>query len=332
MPVIRRVDRSTKLFIIVFLLLLVMPTFVGFYQTEVLAKFILFGIFAMSLDLIWGYAGIMSFGHSAFFGVGAYVCTLVLFHFPGANGVFAVLAAMAVPALLALVLSLFLLYGKVSGVYFAIITLVVALILEQVAVAWYSLTRGLTGFTPVPPLSLFGAPFDANSPATLLRFYYLIAAVAGLVYLALYLLSRSRYGLLLQAVKNDPKRAQYLGYNISTVQTIAFVIAAVIAGLAGALFAPLQDFISPQLMGLFYSTQAIIWTAVGGRNTLVGPFVGAIALSYMDLLFSGIFVEFWYLIVGAVLLAVVLFWPDGLMGYIFSWQPRRKKRTANGPE
>jgi urea transport system permease protein len=327
----RFMNRQTGLFAIVFALLLVMPHIVGYYQTQVLAKFILFGIFAMSLDLIWGYAGIMSFGHGAFFGVGAYVTTLVLARIPGAPSSLALLGAVVVPVLLALIMSLFLLYGKVSGVYFAIITLVVALILEQVTVVWYSLTRGLTGFTPVPPLNFFGVSLDADTPGTLLIYYYLIAFTAGVVFVALYLISRSRYGLLLQAVKNDPKRSQYLGYNIATVRTIVFVIACAIAGLAGGLYAPLEDFISPQLLGLVYSTQCIIWVAVGGRNTIVGPFIGALGLGYLEMFFSGIIVEFWYLIVGAILLAVVLFWPDGLVGYLLSLRPRAKGRPPREP-
>jgi ABC-type branched-subunit amino acid transport system permease subunit len=108
-----------------------------------------------------------------------------------------------------------------------------------------------------------------------------------------------------------------------------FIIASTVAGLCGGLYAPLEDFISPQLMGLIYSTQGIIWVAIGGRNTLVGPFIGAIALSYLDLFFSGIIVEFWYLIVGAVLLTVVLFLPDGLVGYLLSWRPRGVRGTRD---
>ncbi|MEW5814307.1 MAG: urea ABC transporter permease subunit UrtC, partial [Spirochaetota bacterium] len=121
-----------------------------------------------------------------------------------------------------------------------------------------------------------------------------------------------------------------LGYNIATVRTIIFIIACAIAGLAGGLYAPLEDFISPQLLGLIYSTQCIIWVAIGGRNTLVGPFIGALLLSYLEMIFSGLIVEFWYLIVGIILLVVVLFWPDGLVGFLMKKKiSRRKKRLPH---
>ncbi|MEW5816829.1 MAG: branched-chain amino acid ABC transporter permease, partial [Spirochaetota bacterium] len=208
MLLLKRLDREIKLFSIVFILILIVPAFAGDYQIKVLSKFILFGIFAISLDLIWGYAGILSFGHAAYFGLGAYVTTLVLSHFQIAQSILAVVSSTVVPAILALILSLFLMYGKVSGVYFAIITLVVSLILEQVTIVWYSLTRGLTGFTPIPSLNLFGALLNADTHGGLLKYYYLISIIAAVVFFLLYLLSRSKFGLLLQAVKNDPRRAQ----------------------------------------------------------------------------------------------------------------------------
>lgn len=307
---------ESKVFLGILFLLLVLPPFAGSYQIRILSKFVLFAVFAMSLDLIWGYAGIVSFGHAAYFGLGAYASTLILVHYPQGGGFLAIVGSMIVPAILALFMSFFLIYGKVSGIYFAIITLVVSLTLELLCIAWYSLTKGLTGFTPIPSLSFFSLKFDADSTGRLTAYYYLIVLVAACVYFVLHFVSKSRYGLLLQAIKDDPKRAQYLGHNIAGAKTIACLLAAGIAGLAGGLYAPLEDFISPQLLGLIYSTQVIIWVAVGGRNTLVGPFMGTIILVYLETIFSGIIVEAWYLIIGIILVAVVLFWPEGLMGII----------------
>ncbi|UCE53110.1 MAG: branched-chain amino acid ABC transporter permease [Desulfobacterales bacterium] len=316
MKSLKAISLESKIFLIILFILLVLPPFTSMYQIRILSKFVLFAIFAMSLDLIWGYSGMVSFGHAAFFGLGAYSLTLLLVRFPEGGTLVAIAGSLLVPVVLALFMSFFLIYGKVSGVYFAIITLVVSLTLELLCTAWYSLTKGLTGFTPIPPLSIFYLKFDADTTARLVQYYYLIILVAALIYFILHFFTRSRYGLLLQAIKDNPKRAQFLGHNIAGAKTIAFILAAAIAGLAGGLYAPLEDFISPQLLGLVYSTQVIIWVAVGGRNTLIGPFIGTIILVYLETIFSGIIVEAWYLIIGIILVVVVLFWPDGLMGIV----------------
>ncbi len=313
---IRNISIESKTFLGILVLLLLLPPFSSAYQIRILSKFVLFAIFAMSLDLIWGYAGIVSFGHAAYFGLGAYSLALMLSRYSPGNTLLAITASIAFPVILGLFMSFFLIYGQVSGVYFAIITLVVSLTLELLCIAWYSLTKGLTGFTPVPSLSILSLRFDADTTESLIRYYYLIILVAAVTYFILYFISKSRYGLLLQAIKDDPKRARFLGHNIAGAKTIAFLVSAGIAGLAGGLYAPLEDFISPQLLGLVYSTQVIIWVAVGGRNTLVGPFIGTIILVYLETIFSGIIVEAWYLIIGIILVVVVLFWPDGLMGII----------------
>jgi len=313
---LKAISLDSKIFLAILLILLVLPSFVSAYQIRILSKFVLFAIFAMSLDLIWGYSGMVSFGHAAFFGLGAYAITLLLVRFPEGGTLVALSGSILIPVFLALFMSFFLIYGQVSGVYFAIITLVVSLTLELLCTAWYSLTKGLTGFKPIPALSFLGLKFDADTTARLIQYYYLIMLTATIVYFILHFFMSSRYGLLLQAIKDNPKRAQFLGHNIAGAKTIAFILGAAIAGLAGGLYAPLEDFISPQLLGLGYSTQVIIWVAVGGRNTLIGPFIGTIILIYLDTIFSGIFVEAWYLIIGIILVVVVLFWPDGLMGIV----------------
>lgn len=312
----REIPKELLIAIPVFVILFIVPIFAGIYHTRVLAKFILFGIFAMSLDLIWGYAGILSFGHAAYFGLGAYAVALILSHTTFAGTLLAILGSMFFPVLIGLFMSFFLIYGKVSGVYFSIITLVVTLIMEQVSIAWYSVTRGLDGFFPIPPLTFFNYQIDGDTKAGLTIYFYIVAVVAIIVFFLLYLLSKSRYGLILQALKNDPQRIQFMGINIATAKTIVFTLSCGIAGLAGGLLGPLEDFISPDLFGLLLSTQVMIWVAVGGRNTLIGPFMGAIVLGYLQVFLSGIIVEAWYLIVGILLVVVVVFWPLGIAGIL----------------
>jgi len=313
---IKRFDKDLGIAAVVFSAILVSPLFSSVYHTRILAKFVLFGIFAMSLDLVWGYAGILSFGHAAYFGLGAYTVTLVLSHVQTGGTLLAILGSIFLPILVGLFLSFFLIYGKVSGVYFSIITLVVTLIMEQLAIAWYSLTKGLTGFFPVPPITFFSYHLDADTTGGLITYFYLVVLLALVVYLLLLALSRSRYGLLLQALRDDPERTRFLGFNIAAARTICFTLSCGIAGVAGGLLGPLEDFVSPDLLGLLLSTNVMIWVAVGGRGTLIGPFLGAIVLSYLETILSGIIVETWYLIIGVILVVVVLFLPDGLLGSI----------------
>jgi urea transport system permease protein len=320
----KSLERELKIAIVAFAVILLSPLLVSPYNTRILSKFVLFGIFAMSLDLVWGYAGILSFGHAAYFGLGAYAMTLILAHGQIGSTFLAVLGSVLLPVAVGLFLSFFLIYGRVSGVYFSIITLVVTLILEQVAVAWYSLTKGLTGFFPVPPIQLFSYPLDADTTGGLIRYFYMVTLLALVVYIFLYRVSKSRYGLLLRALRDDPERTQFLGFNIATAKTIVFAVSCGIAGLSGGLLGPLEDFISPDLLGLLLSTNVMIWVGVGGRGTLIGPFLGAIILSYLETILSGVIVEAWYLIVGIILVVVVLFLPDGFMGFIL-----RKRESGN---
>jgi len=313
---IKSPDREVKIAIAAFAAILLSPLFASTYHTRILAKFILFGIFTMSLDLVWGYAGILSFGHAAYFGLGAYAMTLILAHVQTGGTLLAVLGSVFFPVAVGLFLSFFLIYGKVSGVYFSIITLVVTLILEQVAVAWYSLTKGLTGLFPVPPIRFFSHQLDADTTGGLIAYFYLVTVLALFVYFFLYLVSKSKYGLLLRALKDDPERTQFLGFNIATAKTIVFAVSCGIAGLAGGLLGPLEDFISPDLLGLLLSTNVMIWVAVGGRGTLIGPFLGTIVLSFLETILSGVIVQAWYLVVGIILVVAVLFFPDGFMGFI----------------
>lgn len=319
---VMNMDRETKTFLGAVLVISVLPSVLNTYHIWNLSKFMLFGIFAMSLGLIWGYAGILSFGHAAYFGLGAYVMTICLTKFPAVNSVLSLVVTFLVPGLLGFLLSFSLLNAKVSGIYFVIITMVVALVIEQVAIAWYSLTRGLTGFGPIPSLRLgLGIRLDGDSLKHLLPYYYLILGLAVGIYFILFFLTHSKYGFVLKAIKNNQLRVSFLGYNVATVKTIAFTLACAIAGLSGGLYAPLVDFISPQLLGVMFSVQVIVWVAVGGRNTLAGPFLGALFISYMETFLSGLIVEAWLLVMGLLLIGVVLFWPEGVMSLIL--KPRR---------
>jgi urea transport system permease protein len=297
------------------LVLAVMPWVLDPFRLSILAKTISFAMFAVSLDLLWGIAGVFSFGQAAFFGVGAYALALITrdFTIPGV-GYVGVLAAMILPAMLALGVGYFTFYGKVAGAYFAIVTLAVSLILFQLANTWVGLTGGHNGLFPVPPLTL-GIPglaeFTFDTPT---KVYYLQLSLLALVLVVSIAVVRSKFGQALVAMEWNESRASFFGYDTSALKLIVFTISGAIAGLAGGTFATIEGFVNPAILGIALSTQVIIWVILGGRGTLVGPVVGALVLAFLEDYLSGTFLRAWLLILGGLLLLAVLFRPEGLLG------------------
>jgi urea ABC transporter permease protein UrtC len=269
----------------------------------------------VSLDLIWGVAGILSFGHAAFFGIGAYAVGLITRDLPGAGAAYlGLFTAVVLAALVAMAIGYFTFYGGVSGAYFAIITLAVSLILSQLAQTWVGLTGGHNGLYPVPYLAL-GIPGIAELTFdTDIRIYYLTLVILVLVFLLSRAVVRSGFGQALVAAENDESRVRFLGYDTRALKLLLFTVAGAIAGLAGGLYAPMVGFVNPAVLGLVLSTQVIIWVSLGGRGTLVGPIVGALAVAFLEDYLSGTFVNVWLLVLGILVLLVALFRPQGLLG------------------
>jgi urea transport system permease protein len=300
---------------LVLLALAFLPWLVDPFRLSIVAKAISFAMFAMSLDLLWGVAGVFSFGHAAFFGVGAYSLGIITsdFSFPGVSYV-GLAAAVLFPALLALFIGYFMFYGQVSGAYFAIVTLAVSLILTQLATTWVGLTGGHNGLFPVPPLEL-GIPgvaelrFDTGTRIYFLQLLLLVITLIGTIWVV-----RSRFGQALVAMAGNETRARFFGYDTSALKLIVFTISAAIAGLAGGTFSTIDGFVNPVVLGILLSTQVIIWVILGGRGTLVGPIVAAIGIALAQDFLSGMFLRLWLLLMGVVLLLLVMFRPDGLLG------------------
>jgi len=292
----------------------VFPQLADDYETSLLAKFIAFAIFALSLDLIWGYSGIVNFGHAIFFGLGAYATgvTLKFLDFPGVTYL-AFLAAVVVPMLLALFLGGFLFYGRVGGVFFGVVTLALTGVARTLIIVTPEVTggmNGLYGYT-VPKLGIPGLwefeLFDVQA-----AYYTALAGAAGCFLLARAIV-RSDFGRILRGIKENEARVEYLGYNVPFIKLTIFSIACGMAGFSGALYLPV-GFLSPDLVGLGMSAAVLVWVAVGGRGTLVGALVGALVVNYLQTLLSDAFVVLWLLMVGLFFMAVVLFWPGGLVG------------------
>ena len=299
---------------LVLLFLVAFPLVASGYQTELMTQFLTFGLLAMSLDLLGDRAGLVSFGHGAWFGLGAYTLALTLERVPGVGGTYLglLLAALVGGGFAALLGSqLFLGRQRVGGVYFGIITLAVAAILQLVVMGWSSFTggsNGLYGFaTPelAPGLELSGT----------LTPYALTATVCVLIYYGLRWALGSSLGLSLLGARQNPKRAEAVGVPLGRFQLLVFAVSGAIAGIAGALYVPV-GFVAPDLFGLTFSTYVIVWMVLGGRGTLIGGFVGAIGLSQLETALSGSFVTLWLLMVGVLLIVVVLAWPRGAMGAI----------------
>jgi urea transport system permease protein len=312
-------------------LLAIFPGLISSYQLDLLSKFLTFSMLALSLDLIWGYAGILSFAHSVFFGLGSYGLALTLKywgHIPGATYI-GLGMAIGLPSVLALVIGYAMFFRRVGGVYFAIVTFALGTILYSVTIFWIKFTGGLNGLYGFPNLRL-GIPriWEAEISTGMVRTYYLIATVLVLVYILSHRLMRSPFGQLLRAINDNEERVESFGYNVPVIKLLIFVISCAIAGISGALYVPV-GFVSADIMGILFSTSAIVWVAVGGRGTLFGPVLGALVVNYLQVYMSDLLVFYWYLIIGLFFVFVVLVWPEGIIGIFNHIVRRTSSRLEN---
>ncbi len=299
----------------------------GDYWTDQFARYLLFGLFAMSLSLVWGRAGILCFGQAMFFGLGGYIMAVITMGMAGewlASSYLGLAVAVAGAALFAGLLGYFLFWGRgLSGPYLAIVTLAIAFILEQSINSWYALgaANGLSG---VPPLDLgaFGLSYELWEPAP--RFYVLLGIVA-VVYVALDRLVASPFGVVLTAVKTNPERAAHFGYQVLWIRLAAFVVGAALAGLAGALFVATDEFASPTLIGFGLSTEVLIWVALGGKEVVLAAFLAAIGVRLVEGVFGELLGDYWILALGLVFMASVVLFPRGLIATALARLPGRRR-------
>jgi urea transport system permease protein len=296
--------------LLVFVALGLVPIVAGDYWTGQLSRYVLYGIFAMSLALLWGRAGMLSFGHAAFFGFGGYVMAAVLlgrFNIGIADPWAALALAVAATAAFGLLLGLFLFWGGgISGPYLALVTLAVAVILEQVVRGWYALGAD-NGLSSVPALPLGGDPWNPRPP------FYLALGAAAAVYFLFDALLATRFGAVLTALRTNPERLQYFGYSVIAYRIAAFVLGAAAAGLAGALFVTTDSFASPSLIGFALSAEVVIWVALGGRSLLLAAFLAAVLVRLAEAYLSEALGPWWPLALGILLMASVISLPEGLL-------------------
>lgn len=299
------------------LLLLLAPVVGGGYTYILINQAMLLAIFAIGVDLIWGVTGIMTFGHAAFFGLGAYLMTGVLktSQIGDPASYIGLVVAVVVPAVVGLIIAGPLFYQDIGAFRFTIITLAVAIIAEQVAISWRSVTGGFEGIMGIPRLEV-GIPYVQMVPVDGVAFYYLSIGVLLAVYWFTVRTVNSPFGSVLKAISENEQKARALGYNTPKYKTIMFAMGSGMAGLGGALYAPYNGFVSPNQLGFVLSTSVLLWVLVGGRGTVVGAILGTILLTVFENVISGVFAYTWTLLMGLTLVAIVLVYPGGIMGLV----------------
>ncbi len=310
------------------------------YYLNLFGKYLALAVLALGMDLLWGYTGILSLGQAIFFGLGAYaigmhmllassghgaygervpdfmvwnqVYQLPLFWKPFQSSLVAITAAVLLPALLAAGIGLLTFHRRLRGTYFAILTQAIAF------AAWLLWNRnemrlgGTNGLTDFK--SLLG--FSLGSPSTQRALYIVTAAVLVLALVGCRRLVRGKTGLVLQAIRDNERRIQYLGYDAARHKVFVFALSAALAGLAGLLYAPQVGIITPSQIGVLPSLEVVIWVAFGGRGTLWGAVLGAIAINWLRSVLTATVPSLWPIILGGLFVGVVLLLPDGLIGLL----------------
>lgn len=284
-------------------LLLALPFGVSEYYVSLATRIIILALFAMSLDLLLGYAGLASLGHAAFFGVSAYAAALLVLRAEW-NPWLALVAGVALATLTGAVYGLLALRAR--GTYFLMITLALAQVLWGIAFGWRTMTGGDDGLPNVPRPEMV---------ADTLRFYYFTVLVIGIGATALVCIVRSPFGYALRGIRESETRMLALGYDAWLYKYLAFVLAAAFAGLAGAMYAYYNKFVGIDYLHVVRSAEALLMVILGGAGTLIGPAIGATLIVLLENLISN-YTQRWLLILGAIYVVVTLLAPRGLVGLV----------------
>ena len=327
------------------------------YLIPLFGKYACYALLALSLDLVWGYAGILSLGHGAFFALGGYAMGMYLMRQIGTRGVygnavlpdfmvflnwkelpwywygfdhfaFAALMVLLVPGVLAFAFGWFAFRSRVTGVYLSIITqaLTYALLLAFFRNDMgFGGNNGLTDFKDV-------LGFEIQAPSTRRGLYIASVIALGLGFLLCRWIVGSKLGRLLLALRDAENRVRFLGYRVENAKLLAFTVSAVLAGIAGALYVPQVGIINPSEFSPANSIEIAIWVAVGGRGNLVGALVGAVLVNVAKTYFTGAAPEFWLFFLGAIFVVVTLFFPRGLTGLVGQWRNRRRAHAPRAVE
>jgi urea transport system permease protein len=367
---IRSIDRGATVFLIVVALIailvpvlnLAIPVSSNFYIPTYLValfgKYACYALLALSIDLIWGFAGILSLGHGAFFALGGYAMGMYLMRQIGTRGVYAnpnlpdfmvflnwkelpvywygfqffpyaLLMVVLVPGALAFVFGWFAFRSRVTGVYLSIITqaLTFALMLGFFRNNFgFGGNNGLTDFKDI-------LGFNVQAETTRNALFSISCMALIVAFLLCRAIVTSKFGKVLIAIRDAEARTRFLGYRVESYKLFVFTLSACIAGVAGALYVPQVGIINPSEFAPGNSIEAVIWVAVGGRGTLTGAVVGAVLVNYAKTYFtSGFLAPYWLFMLGGLFIAVTLLLPRGIVGTIYHWTGLRRDRASAAAE
>ena len=331
------------------------PVAISNFTLNLFGKFLTYAILALGLDLLWGYAGVLSLGHGVFFGLGGYamgmhlmleigakgvyqsalpdfmvwnrVTELPLFWKPFGSGAFTLAAIVLVPGLFGLAFGYLAFRSRIRGVYFSIITQALALS------AWLVFNRnemnlgGTNGLADFK--TIFGFPL--NEAGTQRGLYVVTALTLVAAYLLCRWITLTRAGKVLVAIRDSETRVLFSGYSPAGYKLFVFVVSAVLAGVAGALYAPQVGIVTPAKIGVLPSIEMVVWVAAGGRGTLYGAVLGAVGVNWIQSWLTTSYPDLWLLFLGALFMGAVLFFPDGLLGALGRLVGRARRLVA-GPK
>jgi urea transport system permease protein len=349
--------------ILAFILLVVFPSVFDIFRLNLIGKYLTYAFVAIGLVVLWGWGGILSLGQGVFFGLGGYcmamflkleasdpistkiqstpgipdfmdwnqLTALPIWWQPFHSLTFTFIAVVAVPMLLAFIVSYAMFKRRVGGVYFAIITQAVALILTTLIIGLQGYTGGVNGMTDLKTM----AGWDTRTDSAKIILYYVCAGTLLLCVMIGTWIQRSKFGTLLLAMRDKEDRVRFSGYDVSMFKVAAFCLAAGVSGIGGAFFALQVGFMSPSFVGIVPSIELVILCAVGGRLSLVGAVYGALLVNASKTLFSESFPDLWLFLMAGLFIGVTMAFPLGLAGlfesHIKPWwckrmQERRKIR------
>jgi urea transport system permease protein len=365
MNALKKLGKSDLLGVLVLavVILLVFPSFFGIFRLNLIGKYLSYAFVAVSLVLLWGHGGVLSLGQGVFFGLGGYCMAMFLkleasdpistkiqstpgipdfmdwnqltrlpfFWIPFKSLTFTVLAIVALPTLFALLVSYAMFKRRVGGVYFAIITQAIALILSVLIVGQQGLTGGINGMTDLKTLHGWDIRTDS---AKYILYFVNAGLLLGAVLLSRWVVS-SKFGMLLLALRDKEDRVRFSGYDVANFKVLAFSLSALLCAVGGAMFTLQVGFMSPSFVGIVPSIEMVIYTAVGGRMSLVGAVFGTLLVNFGKTYFSEEYPELWLFLMGATFIAVVLLFPNGLAGVVesrrrdlFAWLTRSRAPKA----
>jgi branched-chain amino acid transport system permease protein len=288
---------------LIFIAAVILPLVVGEFWVHVAVEILILGLFAVSFNMIFGYMGQLSFGHAAYYGVGAYATGMLMVKASIPLPI-CLVASMIAAGICAVIFGYFCV--RLTGIYFAILTLAFGQLMYYIIFQWYSFTGGDDGLQGVvPPDFLFGAT----------NYYYFTLCIVSAALIAMFYISRSPFGYTMRAIRDNADRTRFIGINVRKYMLINFVVAAMFAGLAGGLLGPFNRSIAPDLCNWHQSGIPVFMTVIGGPLGFLGPMIGSIIYTFLMAFVTG-FTEYWPMVIGFIIILVVLFMPGGVLGLV----------------